>query len=112
MSLLAMAIEARGYQAMSFTGRQAALYRHHAHKAKIVSIDIKRILDALDAGYIPVVAGFQASTPTAISPRWAAVAPIRPPWRCLGINADVCEIYPMSTACIRPTPAFAPARAR
>ena len=95
MSLLAMAIEARGYQAMSFTGRQAGIVTDNTHnKAKIVSVDSKRILEALDAGYIPVVAGFQGidekgdittlgrggSDTTAVAVAW-------------GIDADVCEIY-------------------
>ena len=95
MSLLAMAIEARGYQAMSFTGRQAGIVTDNTHnKAKIVSVDSKRILEALHAGYIPVVAGFQGidangdittlgrggSDTTAVAVAW-------------GIDADVCEIY-------------------
>ena len=95
MSLLAMAIEARGYQAMSFTGRQAGIVTDNTHnKAKIVSVDSKRILQALDDGYIPVVAGFQGidangdittlgrggSDTTAVAVAW-------------GIDADVCEIY-------------------
>ncbi len=95
MSLLAMAIDARGYQAMSFTGRQAGIVTDNTHnKAKIVSVDSKRIMDALDAGYIPVVAGFQGidengdittlgrggSDTTAVAVAW-------------GIGADVCEIY-------------------
>ena len=95
MSLLAMAIDARGYQAMSFTGRQAGIVTDNTHnKAKIVSVDSKRILQALDDGYIPVVAGFQGidangdittlgrggSDTTAVAVAW-------------GIDADVCEIY-------------------
>ena len=95
MSLLAMAIEARGYRAMSFTGRQAGIVTDKTHnKAKIISVDGKRIVDALDKGYIAVVAGFQGidengdittlgrggSDTTAVAVAW-------------GIEADVCEIY-------------------
>ena len=95
MSLLAMAIEARGYQAMSFTGRQAGIVTDNTHnRAKIVSVDSQRILDALAGGFIPVVAGFQGidangdittlgrggSDTTAVAVAW-------------GIGADVCEIY-------------------
>lgn len=95
MTLLAMAIEARGYKSISFTGRQAGIRTDGWHnKAKITSIDSERILSALDEGYIPVIAGFQGidengdittlgrggSDTTAVAVAW-------------GINADVCEIY-------------------
>lgn len=60
MTLLALALEAMGYKAISFTGRQAGIETNGIHnKAKIVRIDNKRITDALDEGYIPIVAGFQ-----------------------------------------------------
>ena len=95
MSLLAMAIEARGYRAMSFTGRQAGIGTDSMHsKAKIAVVHSDRILDAVKQGVIPVIAGFQGidqngdittlgrggSDTTAV-----AVA--------YGIGADVCEIY-------------------
>ena len=60
MSLLAMAIEARGYKAMSFTGRQAGIETDKIHnKAKIVMVHSERVRDALERGAIAVVAGFQ-----------------------------------------------------
>ena len=60
MSLLAMAIEARGYKAMSFTGRQAGIETDKFHnKAKIVMVHSERVRDALERGAIAVVAGFQ-----------------------------------------------------
>ena len=95
MSLLAMAIEARGYRAMSFTGSQAGIETNGTHaKAKIVRVSTERIMDAINQGIIPVIAGFQGidangdittlgrggSDTTAV-----AVA--------YGIGADVCEIY-------------------
>jgi aspartate kinase len=95
MTLLAMAIEARGYRAMSFSGRQAGIETDNAHaKAKITLIHADRIKAAVEAGIIPVVAGFQGidhrgdittlgrggSDTTAV-----AVA--------YGIGADACEIY-------------------
>lgn len=95
MALLAMAIESRGYQAMSFTGRQAGIETDGTHaKAKIVKVHNERIMEAIEAGYIPVVAGFQGidangdittlgrggSDTTAVAVAW-------------GIGADVCEIY-------------------
>ncbi len=95
MTLLAMAIEALGYKAMSFTGRQAGIETDGTHnKAKIVKVDNERIESALAEGAIPVIAGFQGidkngdittlgrggSDTTAVAVAW-------------GIKADVCEIY-------------------
>ena len=95
MSLLAMAIEARGYRAMSFTGRQAGIVTDGTHaKAKIVSVDSKRIKNALDAGYIPVVAGFQGidhnGDMTTLGRGGSDTTAVAVAW---GIDADVCEIY-------------------
>ena len=60
MTLLAMAIDALGKQAMSFTGRQAGIVTDGRHaKAKILSIDAKRIMNCVNSGKIAVVAGFQ-----------------------------------------------------
>ncbi len=94
MTLLALALEAMGYPAISFTGRQAGIETNGTHnKAKIVKVHNERILKALDEGRIPVVAGFQGidangdittlgrggSDTTAVAVAW-------------GIGADVCEI--------------------
>ena len=60
MSLLAMAIRDQGVKAMSFTGFQAGISTDSEHgSARIWKIDPKRIQDALNAGNIVVVAGFQ-----------------------------------------------------
>lgn len=95
MTLLALALYEQGYKALSLTGRQAGIVTNGFHnKAKIERVDSQRIIDALDEGYIPVVAGFQGidsngdittlgrggSDTTAVAIAW-------------GINADVCEIY-------------------
>lgn len=95
MTLLALALESMGYRAMSFTGRQAGIETNGTHnKAKIVKVHNERILETLEKGIIPVVAGFQGidangdittlgrggSDTTAVAVAW-------------GINADVCEIY-------------------
>ena len=95
MSLLAMAIEARGYKAMSFTGRQAGIETDKFHnKAKIVMVHSERVRDALERGAIAVVAGFQGvdadgdiTTLGRGGSDTTAVAVAH------GLNADVCEIY-------------------
>lgn len=60
ISLLAMAIKDLGIGAYSMTGRQVGIKTDNAHnKARIESIDDKRIRKQLDAGDIVIVAGFQ-----------------------------------------------------
>ncbi|MGZ9699403.1 aspartate kinase [Bacillus safensis] len=60
ISLLTMALQARGYDAISFTGWQAGMKTEHVHgNARIVDIDEARIKEELGAGKVVVVAGFQ-----------------------------------------------------
>lgn len=95
VSLFAMALDAMGYDAISFTGGQIRMMTDSAHtKAQIRSIDAKRILKQLDMGKIVIVAGFQGidenenittlgrggSDTTAV-----AIA--------AAVGADECEIY-------------------
>ncbi|MDR3136937.1 MAG: aspartate kinase [Coriobacteriales bacterium] len=63
MSLLAMAIEGLGGQAVSMTGRQAGIVTTTRHnKAQISRIQTGRIRRALDKQQIVIVAGFQGIT--------------------------------------------------
>src|SRR5918992_213716 len=60
MSLLAIAINAQGYQAASYTGSQAGIITDTRHgKAQIVDIRPGRIREALERGDVVIVAGFQ-----------------------------------------------------
>jgi aspartate kinase len=60
VSLFAMALEAMGYSAISFTGSQIRMMTDSVHtKARIVSIDAERIHRQLEQGKIVIVAGFQ-----------------------------------------------------
>jgi len=60
IALLSMALNARGYEARSYTGSQVHILTDSAHtKARILDIDESRIRADLDAGRIVVVAGFQ-----------------------------------------------------
>jgi len=60
VSLFAMALEAMGYDAISFTGSQIRMVTDSAHtKARIKSIGAERIHKQLDKGRIVIVAGFQ-----------------------------------------------------
>ncbi len=60
ISLLSMALQQLGCDAISYTGAQVRIITDSEHgKARIKSIDDHRIHESLDAGKIVVVAGFQ-----------------------------------------------------
>ncbi len=60
VSLFAMALDAMGYDAISFTGGQIRLLTDSIYtKARIKSIDAERIHNQLEQGKIVIVAGFQ-----------------------------------------------------
>ncbi len=95
VSLFAMALQAMGYDAISFTGGQIRMLTDSVHtKARIKSVDTTKIKKQLDEGKIVLVAGFQGidenenittlgrggSDTTAVA--LAAV-----------LNAQECEIY-------------------
>lgn len=95
MALLAMAIQARGYKAISFTGWQAGILTDNDYsRAKIEDIAVDRIRQALDTGSIVVVAGFQGLTPggdiTTLGRGGSDTTAVA---LACGIKADVCEIY-------------------
>ncbi len=59
-SLLAMALEAEGVSAVSYTGSQVGIITDTRHgEARIVDVRPTRLLKALEDGYVVVVAGFQ-----------------------------------------------------
>jgi aspartate kinase len=63
ISLMAMALEAMGAPAISFTAGQIGMITDDVHtKARIKSIDVRRIHEQLGAGRIVIVAGFQGVT--------------------------------------------------
>ena len=60
IALLSMALQAIGCDAISLTGRQSGIITNSSYtKAKIKYITGKRIREALNAGKVVVVAGFQ-----------------------------------------------------
>ena len=60
ISLLSMALQARGCPARSYTGAQVHILTDNAHnKARIIEIDDQRIHADLKQGKVVVVAGFQ-----------------------------------------------------
>jgi len=60
ISILAMALHHLGVDAVSMTGTQAGIRTDSAHgKARILSIDPRRVRESLDQGRVVIVAGFQ-----------------------------------------------------
>jgi aspartate kinase len=60
MSLLSIAIQARGEQAISFTGSQSGIITNDRHfDARIIEVRPHRVEDELSRGKIVIVAGYQ-----------------------------------------------------
>ncbi|NDE76351.1 MAG: aspartate kinase, partial [Proteobacteria bacterium] len=62
-TLMTMALKSEGYDAIALTGFQAGIRTNPVHtKAQILDIDPTRIHRELDAGAIPIIAGYQGWT--------------------------------------------------
>jgi len=62
-TLLAMALEAMGYEAISLSGAQAGIRTDSSHRrARILQVESKRLVTELEKGNIVIVAGFQGIT--------------------------------------------------
>lgn len=60
MALLSIAIQARGFEAISFTGSQSGILTNDRHfDARIIEVRPHRIEDELSRGRIVIVAGYQ-----------------------------------------------------
>ncbi|MGA9160455.1 MAG: aspartate kinase [Actinomycetota bacterium] len=95
MSLLAIAVNARGCRAASYTGSQAGIITdtHHG-KARIVEIRPRRIKESLDAGNVVILAGFQGlSTEYDITTLGRGGSDTTAVAMAAALGADVCEIY-------------------
>lgn len=63
IALLTMAIQAKGYEAISLNGMQIGIITENVHqKARIIEIKTDRLKENLEEGKIIVVAGFQGIT--------------------------------------------------
>ncbi len=110
MSLLVMALADLGVDAASFTGSQVGIITDDDHtRAKILEVKGDRLREALAAGKVPVVAGFQGVSATreittlgrggsdATAVALAAV-----------LDADACEIYTDVTGVFTADPRIVP----
>ena len=96
IALLAMAIQALGYKAQSFTGRQAGIISDSVHtKARIEKITGERVKCALKEGKIAVVAGFQGITETSddVTTLGRGGSDLSAVAVAAALKADLCDIY-------------------
>ncbi len=95
MSLLAIAVCARGCHAASYTGSQAGIITDTQHgAAKILEIRPKRIAESLSAGNVVIVAGFQGlSTSYDITTLGRGGSDTTAVALAAALGAEVCEIY-------------------
>jgi aspartate kinase len=95
IALVCMAVENLGVPAMSFTGSQAGIVTDTAHnRAKIIEVRGDRIREALDAGKVAIVAGFQGvSTEREITTLGRGASDLTGVALAAALGAEVCEIY-------------------
>jgi aspartate kinase len=94
-ALLAMAVIELGRDAVSLTGSQAGIVTDERHgKARIVELRPQRVLEALGAGRIVIIAGFQGVSGTSdITTLGRGGSDTTAVAVAAGLEADVCEIY-------------------
>ena len=95
MSLLGIALIERGCRAASYTGSQAGIITDTRHgAAKIQEIRPKRILEALEAGSVVILAGFQGlSSEFEITTLGRGGSDLTAVAMAGAVGAEVCEIY-------------------
>jgi aspartate kinase len=96
MALLAMAIKSMGLDARSYTGSQAGMITDDRHgSARIVDVTPGRVREALDAGAVAIVAGFQGFNRDSkdITTLGRGGSDTTAVALAAALGADVCEIY-------------------
>lgn len=94
-ALLAIAIKALGHESISFTGRQVGIKTDKTHtKARIITIDGKRIKEAFKKNQIVIVAGYQGVTSDGdVTTLGRGGSDLTAVALAKALKAKVCEIY-------------------
>jgi aspartate kinase len=110
MSLLCIALAGIGVDAVSFTGSQVGIITDTVHtKAKILEVKGDRVRDALAAGKVVVVAGFQGvSTDSEVTTLGRGGSDTTAVALAAALDADVCEIYTDVTGVFTADPRIVP----
>ena len=95
IALLAMALKEVGCGAASFTGTQGGIVTDAVHtRARIKHISATRVRQALDAGVVPVVAGFQGVSETQdFTTLGRGGSDLTAVALAAALSAHICEIY-------------------
>jgi len=95
MALLSMAIQELGGDAISFTGSQSGIITEPTHQgARILEVRPFRLIEALEKGYIVIVAGYQGvSTTKEITTLGRGGSDTTAVALAAALGADSCEIY-------------------
>ncbi len=95
IALLTMALQSLGLKARSFTGPQAGMRTDRTHTAaRLTAITAERVRQALDAGEIAVVAGFQGlSDDDELTTLGRGGSDLTAVAFAAALKADVCDIY-------------------
>jgi aspartate kinase len=95
IALVAMAIHEAGYDAISLTGAQVGMLTDGIHtRARIQSVNARRVHDLLDQGKIVIVAGFQGvDTEFNVTTLGRGGSDTTAVALATAVNARVCEIY-------------------
>ncbi len=114
MSLLCMALAGAGVAATSLTGSQAGIVTDTDHtRAKIVEVRADRLREALDAGQVPVVAGFQGvSTARDVTTLGRGGSDTTAVALAAVLGAESCEIYTDVTGVFSADPRVVPGARR
>ena len=94
-ALLSIALVSKGYEAITLSGRRAGILTDNLHtKARIHSIDTRRMKNELDAGKIVVVAGFQGVNENGdVTTLGRGGSDLSAVAIAGAMDADLCEIY-------------------
>jgi aspartate kinase len=95
IALLAMAIQALGHKAQSYTGRQAGIVSDSVHtKARIERIGCERVRQAVREGKIAIVAGFQGiNVQDDVTTLGRGGSDLTAVAVAAALKADFCDIY-------------------
>ena len=110
VSLLGLALQDRGVQAISLTASQCGIRTDSAFNiARIESIDTSRILQEMDAGRVVIVTGFQGlSREEEITTLGRGGSDITGAALAVALGAEVCEIYTDVTGVFPADPSIVP----
>jgi aspartate kinase len=94
-TLLAMALEAMGYEAISLSGAQAGIRTDASYRqARILKVESKRVVKELEKGNIVIVAGFQGITEEMdVTTLGRGASDTSAVALAASLGAEVCQIY-------------------